>query len=172
MNGPPVSAAAPSPGANGVASPSNTPQASSGRATPSSLRPPSSLLRPATADTRSSSLNPKQSQGRSLDDSETLDTKKNEEEQSYIDVSCGALTGRLYLEKMCKQIGSKGKGLGKCIQYGDKMVTPQDFESLGGKKTSKAWKKSIRHKNKPLLRFFASGVFKESESLSQIEPII
>ena len=118
----------------------------------------------------SSSLNPKQSQRRSLDDSETLDTKKDEEEQSYIDVSCGALTGRLYLEKMCKQIGSKGKGLEKCIQYGDKMFTPQDFESLGGKKTSKAWKKSIRHKNKPLLRFFASGVFKESESLSQIEP--
>ena len=70
----------------------------------------SELIQQCNLDS-SLSLNPKQSQGRSLDDSETLDTKMDEEEQSYIDVSCGALTGRLYLEKMCKQMAARAKAL-------------------------------------------------------------
>lgn len=43
------------------------------------------------------------------------------------------------------------------------MITPQEFETLGGKKACKAWKKSIKHKSKPLSKFLASGALKECD---------
>ena len=40
---------------------------------------------------------------------------------------------------------------------------------MGGKKTSKAWRKTIKHKGIPLQKLLASGVLKEQESMTQFE---
>ena len=69
-------------------------------------------------------------------------------EASYIEVSCGDLNGVLYLEKLRKMAGAKG--MNKCILCDGSMLTPSEFELSGGKKANRAWKKSIKHKNKPL----------------------
>ena len=94
-----------------------------------------------------------------------IDIKQDKNGLNYIEVSCGELTDALYLEKL-RQLGSKGHE--KCILYEETMLIPQEFETMGGKKANKAWKKSIKHKNKPLSKFVSSGVLKEhaGDSLS------
>ena len=79
--------------------------------------------------------------------------------RSYIEVSCGELNGVLYLEKLRKMAGAKG--MNKCILFDGSMLTPSEFELSGGKKANRAWKKSIKHKNKPLAKYFASGALRE-----------
>ena len=85
--------------------------------------------------------------------------KMDDQGKSYIEVSCGKLNGVLYLEKLRKTAGAKG--MNKCILCDSNMLTPSEFEFSGGKKANRAWKKSIKHKNKPLAKYFASGALKE-----------
>jgi len=87
--------------------------------------------------------------------------------QSYIEVTCGDVSGGLYLEKL-KRV-PHGRALEKCIWCNNGLYTPQEFESMGGKKASKAWRKTIKHKGIPLQKLLASGVLKEQESMTQFE---
>ena len=88
----------------------------------------------------------------------------DEDGLSFIEISCGDVFGELYLENLRKV--NIGKGMEKCILHNGKMITPHDFETVGGKRANKAWKKSIKHKNKPLSKFFSSGALKEFEPFS------
>ena len=67
--------------------------------------------------------------------------------------------GGLYLEKLMPN----GKALEKCILC-DNLLYTQEFENLGGK-IAKACKKSIKHKGKPLQKFFTSRAFQEQEGI-------
>ena len=49
---------------------------------------------------------------------------------NFLVVECGSLKGRLYVAKM----DSTKRGVGKCIFFNGKWLTPSEFESLGGKK--------------------------------------
>ena len=89
----------------------------------------------------------------SQEDAETIEMKMDDQGRNYIEVSCGELNGVLYLEKLRKMAGAKG--MNKCILFGGSMMTPSEFEVSGGKKANRAWKKSIKHKNKPLTKYFA-----------------
>ena len=65
--------------------------------------------------------------------------KQDKTGRSYIEVNCGDISGRLYLENLKRMPNSRA--LEKCILSNNTLYTPQEFESLGGKKTNKAWKK-------------------------------
>ena len=80
--------------------------------------------------------------------------KMDDQGKSYIEVSCGELNGVLYLEMLCKTAGAKG--MNKCILCDSNMLTPSEFKLNGGKKANKAWKKSIKHKNKSLAGPYAA----------------
>jgi hypothetical protein len=59
----------------------------------------------------------------------------------------------------------------KCVLCEGNMLTPSEFELNGGKKANKAWKKSIKHKNKSLAKYFASGALKEFTGLELVTPL-
>ena len=63
----------------------------------------------------------------------------------FINVTCGAVSGQLYLDRL----GESKQSLAKCILVGGTWYTPPEFESLGGKKAKK-WKQSLQHSGKPL----------------------
>ena len=83
----------------------------------------------------------------------------DKDRRNYILVTCGEISGELYTDKFHKGLGRKV--FEKCIKYKEKMVSPQEFESLGGKKTSKQWKRSIKHNSKPLTKWLEEGSLKE-----------
>ena len=66
----------------------------------------------------------------------------------YAIVTCGSVSGRLYLSKL----DESKKPLPKCINVNGTWHSPPDVESLAGKK-SKKWKQSLRHLDKPLSDF-------------------
>ena len=88
-----------------------------------------------------------------------LEVKLDKAGQSYIEVNCGDISGGLYLEKLKRTPNSRA--LEKCILSNSSLYTPQEFESMDGKKANKAWKKSIKHKGIPLQKLLASGALKE-----------
>ena len=65
----------------------------------------------------------------------------------YIEVTCGALEGKLYFNMMRDCTGSQ-LGSVKCIDHNDSRMMPGEFEQKGGKPKAKNWKKSIQHKGK------------------------
>ena len=71
-----------------------------------------------------------------------LEVMQDKTGQSYIEVTCGDVSGGLYLEKLKWVL--HGRALGKCILCNNGMYTPQEFESMGGKKASKAWRKNYK----------------------------
>ena len=58
----------------------------------------------------------------------------------YISISCGKVSGQLYLSKMSK------KSPGKCVLVSGQWYSPLEVESLGGRRAKK-WKHHLR---KPL----------------------
>ena len=89
----------------------------------------------------------------------SLKTVMDEEDKLYIEVSCGDQEGRLYLEKFGRD--SKQMSKAQCICYKGKFISPQEFETVGGKKPAKAWRKSIKHDEKPLVKFMVDEVLSE-----------
>ena len=65
---------------------------------------------------------------------------------TYIKVTCGKLSGRLYLDKLAR------KPPGKCVYVDGQWYTPSEVESLGGKKARK-WRQSLFHLGKPLVDY-------------------
>ena len=65
---------------------------------------------------------------------------------TYIKVTCGKLSGQLYLDKLAR------KPPGKCVYVDGQWYTPSEVESLGGKKARK-WRQSLFHMGKPLVDY-------------------
>lgn len=84
---------------------------------------------------------------------------------TYAEIVCGAKSGRLYLDRLstAATVGSagktsRGKPLEKSVFCDGKLVSPSEFEELGGKGKCKNWKKSIKHGGKPLTRYNLGAV--------------
>ena len=60
----------------------------------------------------------------------------------YISISCGKVSGQLYLSKMSK------KSPGKCVLVSGQWYSPLEVESLCGRRAKK-WKQSLHHLRKP-----------------------
>ena len=50
---------------------------------------------------------------------------------------------------------------GKCILFKDRWVTPNEFQAISGRKSSKDWKRSIRLHGRCLKEFIVQGLFQE-----------
>ena len=77
----------------------------------------------------------------------------------FIIVTCGSLSGNLYLAKL----DASNKSQSKCIICSGKWYSPLEFESLAGKKARK-WKQSLHHQGKPLSLY----AFISSQGSSQV----
>ena len=83
----------------------------------------------------------------SQDDANSIDAKLDRNGQYFIEVTVEkSIFGKIAQAKR----GGGGKGFEKYILANGKMLSPQDFKAMGDKKNNKAWKKSIKHKGKPV----------------------
>ena len=72
----------------------------------------------------------------------------NDAEGNYLQVSCGKLEGKLYVDWL--KSGGGSKGAVKYIFAESTWLSPNEFESSGGKVKSKKWRSSIVHNSFPL----------------------
>ena len=90
----------------------------------------------------------------------------NDVNGDYISVKCGSIGGKLFFNKL-KAAATVNLGAVKCISYDDTWLTPNEFETRGGKSKSKYWKRSIMHNNVPLQSILPSLGIDKSPSTSQ-----
>ncbi|CAJ1075960.1 uncharacterized protein LOC110003510 [Xyrichtys novacula] len=86
------------------------------------------------------------------DEKEEEDEEKSEQSlqnPEVLAVTCGNIKGIFYVEKC-----NSGE---KCIKCKDQWFYPLEFEKFGGRGSSKNWKASIRHENKPLRFWIEQG---------------
>ncbi|XP_018523280.1 nuclear body protein SP140-like protein isoform X2 [Lates calcarifer] len=74
--------------------------------------------------------------------------------KSYLPVTCGQKEGTLSRDRL-----AKGE---KCILFQKQWLTPNEFETLAGKKSSRNWKLSIRCMGKPLGNLIKEGHLKSA----------
>ena len=73
----------------------------------------------------------------------------------FFDVSCAGNAARFYLNRFAR--GS----IGRCILFKAKWITPNEFQAISGRQSSKDWKRSIRLRGRCLKEFIAQGLFQE-----------
>ncbi|GAA6226041.1 midasin-like isoform X1 [Lates japonicus] len=84
------------------------------------------------------------------DDEEEAEEEGEDEDQEGLPITCGDKKGFLDVEKL-----SRGE---QCILSNGSWLSPPDFEEFGGKGSSKKWKASIFHEDKPLQDLFDKGI--------------
>lgn len=72
-------------------------------------------------------------------------------------MSCAENEARFYLKRFAR--GS----VGKCILFRSRWITPNEFQAISGRKSSKDWKRSIRLRGRCLKEFIAQGLFVEHQ---------
>lgn len=73
----------------------------------------------------------------------------------FLNVSCASNEAKFYIKRFAR--GS----VGKCILFKGRWITPNEFQAISGRKSSKDWKRSIRLKGRCLKEFIAQGLFQE-----------
>lgn len=64
-----------------------------------------------------------------------------------MEVKCGTATGKLYINKY------KSQGRSPCVLHSSKWHSLTQFQEIGGRASSRNWKKSISHRGQPLQKF-------------------
>lgn len=78
-----------------------------------------------------------------------------------LNVTCGKNHGVLDLSKMYR--GNKGS----CIYFQNAWITPNEFQRISGKQTTKNWKRSIRYRGRPLKKYAEAGLLSiEDENIA------
>lgn len=70
-------------------------------------------------------------------------------------MSCAKNEAKFYMKRFSR--GSRGK----CILFKERWITPNEFQAISGRKSSKDWKRSIRLRGRCLKEFIAQGLFQE-----------
>lgn len=78
-----------------------------------------------------------------------------DENGKYLCVSCAENEAKFYLNRFAR--GS----IGKCILFNDKWLTPNEFQAVSGRQSSKDWKRSIRLRGRCLKEYIYQGLFQE-----------
>lgn len=73
----------------------------------------------------------------------------------FFNISCAQNEAKFYLKRFAR--GS----VGKCILFKERWLTPNEFQAISGRKSSKDWKRSIRLRGRCLKEFIAQGLFQE-----------
>jgi hypothetical protein len=69
-----------------------------------------------------------------------------------IEVECGGNKAMMFLSKLYQ--GSKGK----CIEFGDNWITPNEFQTMSGRESAKDWKRSIRHRGRSMKLLLSKNI--------------
>ncbi len=73
----------------------------------------------------------------------------------YLKVACNTNEARFYLSRFAR--GSRGR----CVLFRGRWITPNEFQAVSGRQSSKDWKRSIRLKGRCLKEYIAQGMFQE-----------
>ena len=73
----------------------------------------------------------------------------------YYVVTCGPNEANFYLNRFAR--GS----VGKCVYFRGEWLTPNEFQSVSGRQSSKDWKRSIRYKGRCVKELMYEGKFQE-----------
>lgn len=73
----------------------------------------------------------------------------------YLKVACNTNEARFYLSRFAR--GS----IGRCVLFRGRWITPNEFQAVSGRQSSKDWKRSIRLKGRCLKEYIAQGLFQE-----------
>ena len=73
----------------------------------------------------------------------------------FIPVNCNNNEAHFYLNRF-----SRGS-VGRCVLFRGRWITPNEFQAISGRQSSKDWKRSIRLRGRCLKEFIAQGLFQE-----------
>ena len=82
---------------------------------------------------------------------------EQDEHGEHIVITCAENEARLYRERF-------GRGsIGKSVLFRNRWLTPNEFQAVSGRQSSKDWKRSIRLRGRCLKEYINDGLFKEHE---------
>ena len=73
----------------------------------------------------------------------------------HLVVTCAENEAKFYKDKFAR--GS----IGKCVRFKGRWITPNEFQAVSGRQSSKDWKRSIRLNGRCLKDFISEGLFRE-----------
>lgn len=73
---------------------------------------------------------------------------------NLLEIYCGAARATLHTKKLGQ--GSRGP----CIRYGNEWLTPNQFQMLAGRESSKDWKRSIRYRDQTMKWWIDKGLIR------------
>lgn len=80
----------------------------------------------------------------------------------YIVVTCAENEAKFYKHRFAR--GS----IGKCVWFRERWITPNEFQAISGRQSSKDWKRSIRLNGKCLKDYISEGLFKNIQRLAHV----
>lgn len=73
----------------------------------------------------------------------------------HFHVNCAGNAAKFYLNRFAR--GS----IGRCVLFRSRWITPNEFQAISGRQSSKDWKRSIRLRGRCLKEYIAQGLFQE-----------
>ncbi len=80
---------------------------------------------------------------------------KVDEVGEHLLVTCADNEAKFYKDRFAR--GS----IGKCVWFKGRWITPNEFQAVSGRQSSKDWKRSIRLNGRCLKEFISEGLFRE-----------
>ena len=82
---------------------------------------------------------------------------EQDEHGEFIVITCAENEAKLYKERF-------GRGsIGRSVLFRSRWLTPNEFQAVSGRQSSKDWKRSIRLRGRCLKEYINDGLFKEHE---------
>ena len=103
----------------------------------------------------SSSSGDESSSSSSTPDKPTPQLWKLDQVGYYILVTCAENEAKFYKHRFAR--GS----IGKCVWFRERWITPNEFQAISGRQSSKDWKRSIRLYGRCLKDYISEGLFEE-----------
>lgn len=103
----------------------------------------------------SSSSGDEESSSSSSAPDKTTQLWKLDEVGYYLVVTCAENEAKFYKHRFAR--GS----IGKCVYFKGRWITPNEFQAVSGRQSSKDWKRSIRLQGRCLKDFISEGLFEE-----------
>ena len=80
---------------------------------------------------------------------------QTDEYGDHFHVNCAGNAAKFYLNRFAR--GS----IGRCVLFRARWITPNEFQAISGRQSSKDWKRSIRLRGRCLKEYIAQGLFQE-----------
>lgn len=88
-------------------------------------------------------------------ESTSRDLWKEDKYGQHLLVTCAENEAKFYKERFAR--GS----IGKCVLFKGRWITPNEFQAISGRQSSKDWKRSIRLNGRCLKEYISEGLFRE-----------